>query len=160
MAVLRDDADRPERRRRAQDRTHVVRIGHLIEDQKHRPFRRVRQKLVEPGVLQRLDFDHHALVRGVRRNEATEVRRLGDGHRDVLRELHELRRLACRPGAQHLAVGIVERRRNRVLAPEARAVGRAMALMRLFALRHLGVRHQFAAHQPWQEPLVRRAKVG
>ena len=130
MAVLGDDPDRSEGRGRAQDRADIMRVGDLVEDEQHGAFRRVAEHVVEPDILERLDLDHHALVRRVVRHQPAEVGDVGEGHRNVLGELHEPRGFARRPGAKHLALGIVERRRDRVPAPEARAVGRAVLMMR------------------------------
>src|SRR6185312_14883871 len=52
-----------------------------------------------------------------------------------LGKLPEGRRFALRPGAQHLALGVVERGGDRMPAPQARAL-RSAALMRDFAARH------------------------
>ena len=136
MAVLGDDADRAERGGRAQDRADIVRVGDLVEHQQDRALRRLVEQLVEPHVFERLDLDHHALVRRVVRHQPAEVGASASVTGNVLRELHERRGLARRPGAQHLALGIVERRGDRVLAPEARPVGGPVALMRFLAARH------------------------
>jgi hypothetical protein len=75
-------------------------------------------------------------MRRVIGHEATEIGRLGKRHRNVLRELHVGGDVPRRPGAQDFAERIVERGRNRVLAPQARPVGRAVALVGFLAPRH------------------------
>src|SRR5439155_17872304 len=70
------------------------------------------------------------------RHEAAEVRDVGQGHRYLCRELHRRRAFARRPGFQDLALGVVERGGDGMLAPQPRPVGRSMALMRFLAPRH------------------------
>ena len=61
MAVLGDDAERAERRRRAQDGADIVRIGHLVEHQQRRALRsigqQIRKLLVTENALRRLNED-------------------------------------------------------------------------------------------------------
>ena len=56
VAVLGDDFDRAERRRRAKDCTDIMRIGYLVEDKKDRAFAGPSDQLVEPRILERLDL--------------------------------------------------------------------------------------------------------
>ena len=64
------------------------------------------EHVVEPHVLERLDLDHHALVRRVVRHQPAEVGDVGERHRDVLGKLHEARGLARRPGLSTLRSGL------------------------------------------------------
>ena len=136
MTVLGDNAERAERGRRAQDRADIVRIGDLVEHEQNRPFARALEHIVEPHFLERLGFDHHALVRRVVGNQSAEICDFGERNRQVRGKLHERCRLARRPRAQHPAVGVVERGRDRMTAPETRPVCGSMTLMRFFAARH------------------------
>ena len=85
---------------------------------------------------ERLDFDHDTLVRRIVRNHPAKVGRLGHGHLKLRRELHEIGGFARRPGLQNLAVRIVERGGDGVLAPEPGSVGIAVTLVGLFAAGH------------------------
>ena len=128
VAVLRDDSDRPERRGRAQDRADIMRIGDLVEHQQDRAIAGLAEHVAKPDVLQRLDLDDHALMRRVVRDQPAEVGDVGQGDRDFLRETHEIRRVARCPGAQDLALRIVERRGDGMLSPQSRAVRRTVGM--------------------------------
>ena len=91
MAVLGDDSDRSERRGRAQDRADIVRIGDLVEHQQNGALAAPRQEFVEPDVLERLDLDHHALVRRVVRHQPAEVGRSASVTGTSFGKLHEAR---------------------------------------------------------------------
>ena len=88
MAVLRDDADRSERRCGTEDGSDIVRVRDLIEHEQHGAFGRFGKDIVEPDVLERFDLDHHPLVRRVVRNETAEVGDVGQ------RDLHLLAEIA------------------------------------------------------------------
>jgi len=120
--VLGDDADRAERGGGAEDRADIVRVGNLIEHQQDGTFGGLGQQVAEPQIVERLDLDHHALVRRVGRDHAAEVGAFGPHHHQILGEVHQCRGLKRGPRFQHPAIGIVERRRNRMLAPETRPV--------------------------------------
>jgi len=94
------------------------------------------QQPVEPHVLERLDLDDDALMRRVGRNQSSKVRRLRHGHGDLLGQLHVIRGLAGGPRSKHLAIGIVERRGDRMPAPQSRPVRGAVALVGFLAARH------------------------
>jgi len=136
MAILRDDSDRPEGRRGTKDRADIVRVGDLVEHQKDRALLCLVQQPVEPHVLERLDLDDDALMRRVGRNQSSKVRRLRHGHGDLLGQLHVIRGLAGGPRSKHLAIGIVERRGDRMPAPQSRPVRGAVALVGFLAARH------------------------
>lgn len=138
MTILGDDSDSSEGSSRSQDCSNVMRIRHLVEDKQDGPIRRIRQNVVEPRFIERLDLDHDALVRSIVRHEAAEVGRFRKGDRDILRELHEAGRLAGCPGAQDFAVRIIERCRDCMLAPESRPVRCAVALVRFLPPGHFG----------------------
>ena len=87
MAVLRDDPDRPERRGGAQDGADIMRVGDLVEDEQDCAVRGVAKNFVQPDILERFDFDDHALMRSVVRNEPAEVGRFGKRDLHVLREI-------------------------------------------------------------------------
>ena len=148
MAVLGNDPDYPERRGGAQDRADIMRVGDLIEDQQHGPLSRAAQDFVEPDLLERLGFDHHALVWSVARNQPAEVGDVGECHRNLLGKLHRRGRIARRPRAQDLPPGIVECGSDGVSAPEARAVGRAVLVMRAFAGHSVPLRMDRASRNP------------
>ena len=118
MAILGYDPDRTERGGGTQDRSDIVRIGDLVEDEQHSTIWRLRQHVSQPNILQRLDLDHYPLMRRVMRHHPSEIRRFGHDDRHFRRELHEVGRLACGPRLQHLAVGIIERSGNSMLSPE------------------------------------------
>jgi hypothetical protein len=136
VAVLGHDSERAECRRRAEDRADVVRIGDLVEDEQHGALAGRVKKAIQPDIVEHLDLDHHALVRRIVGNEPTKVRRLGKSHRQLLGECHRGRSLSRRPGAEDLALRIVERGRDRMLAPQARPIGRSVALVRFLAAGH------------------------
>ena len=133
MTVLGDDPDCSERRGRAQDGADIVRIGDLVEDQQQRFFGRIGEQVGKPDILERLDLDHHALVRRIGGNQAAEVGGFGHDHRGILRKLHEVRGFARCPGLEQAPLGIVECRGDRMAAPEARAPGIAAALVLVLA---------------------------
>jgi hypothetical protein len=89
MTILCNDADRPERCRRTQDRADIVRVGHLVEDEKHCTVGSVRQQIIDPDFLERLNLDDDSLMRSVIRYEAAKIGSFGKRNRDLLRELHE-----------------------------------------------------------------------
>ena len=138
MAVLRDDPDRAERRRRAQDRADIMRIGDLVEHQQHPALRGFGQQVAEPHVLEWLDLDHYALVRRVGGDHPAEIGHLGAHHDEVLGEIHEARSLERGPRFQHPPLGIVERGRDRMLAPETRPIGIAATLSLVLARHEVG----------------------
>src|SRR3954451_11222157 len=70
------------------------------------------------------------------RHQAAKVRHIRERDGDVVRELHDGSGFTGRPRAQDLAGRIVERGGDRMLPPEARAIGGAMALVRFLAPRH------------------------
>ena len=148
MAVLGNDPDRPERGGGAQNRADVMRIGDLIEDQQHGTLSRAAQDFVEPDLLERFGFDHHALVGSIARNQPAEVGDVGECHRNLLGKLHRRGRIARRPCAQDLPPRIVERGCNGVTAPEARTVGRAVLVMRAFAGHAAPLRMDRAGRNP------------
>ncbi len=136
MAVLGDDAERPERRRGAEDGADIVGVGHLVEHQQQRPVWCVGQQAIEPDIGERLDLDDHPLVRCVAGNQPAEIGRLGHGHRNILGKLHERRGFPRRPGLQNSAFWIVERRGHGMFAPQPGPVGAAVTLMRFLAPGH------------------------
>ncbi len=86
-------------------------------------LRRARPSLA----AERLDFDHHALVRRVGGDHAAEIGHLGAHHDEVLGEIHEACGLERGPRLVDPPLGIIERGRDRMLAPETRPVGIATA---------------------------------
>jgi len=75
-------------------------------------------------------------MRRVVRHETAEIRDIGERDLNFFRELHESGRFPGCPCAEHLPVWIVERGRDRMLAPETRAVRSAVTLVRLLAPGH------------------------
>ena len=130
-----------------QDGTHIVRVRDLVEDQQDGFLRSSGQQVVEPMVIQRLDFDHHPLMRRIVRHQPAKVGDVCERHGDILGKLHKARRFTRRPGAKHLALRIVERRCDGVLAPQAWPVRGPVTLMRYLAPRH--------ADFPWRRGVVR-----
>ena len=123
VAVLGDEAERAERRRRAQDRADVVRIGDLVEhDQRARVVLALREEVGEPHVLERLDLGDDALVRGIGGDELSQVGDVGVGHRDLGGHVELRGGLPGQPQLAHGTLGIGERGGDRVAAPEARAL--------------------------------------
>ena len=100
VAVLRDDAERIERRRRAQDRADIVRIGHLIEHQQ-RPavLRALLEQIAEPDILERLDLGDDALMRRVAGHQPAEIGDVGIDDREDRRQVERRQRLARAPDA-------------------------------------------------------------
>ena len=135
MAILGDDTKRIERRRRAQDRADIVRIGHLIEHQQRPPIvRALLQQIDQEDILQRIDLDDDALVRRVLRHQPPQIGRLGEGHRHLRREGPErLRRLARRPDAADRPLGVGEGGGDGVPSPETGPVGRGLGRAMAFA---------------------------
>ncbi len=136
MAVLGDDPDGSERRRRAQDRADIVRVGDLVENQEQGALAGVAEDIAKPDVFKRLDFDDHPLVRRIVRDQPAEVGHVGERYRNLLREAHEPGAFARRPGLEYAPQGIVERRGDRMLAPQARAVCRSVVLVRSLVAGH------------------------
>ena len=122
VTILRDDRGRIERRRRAQHRTDIVRIGDLIEDDQRALAVRVNlllQQIAEKHVVERVDFDHQSLMRRVARNESRKVGDLGIGNGNHRRQVELTERFARAPDALYGAIGVGERRQNGVATPEA-----------------------------------------
>ena len=111
MAVLGDDPDRPERRRRAQDRADIMRVGDLVEDQQDRALAgasaRISPSQTSSSGSTSITTPWCGASLGTSRPRSGASARVTG---DVVRKLHEGRGVARRPGLQHLAVGIVERR--------------------------------------------------
>src|SRR6476660_4524545 len=154
MAVLGDNTDRSESRRGAQDRSDIVRVGDLVEDEQHSLFASAAQKPIEPCVLERLDLDDHALVWRVMRNQPAEVGNVRQRDRYVLGKLHEGRCLAGCPGLQYLAIGIVERGGDSVLSPQSWSVRRSVTMVRF-----LPPRHRIALSFPGAAVQLRRCRL-
>src|SRR5215207_3370586 len=57
MAVLSDDRDGAERGGGAQDGAQIMWVGHLVEDEEYRALRGVGEYVIQPRLLERLDFD-------------------------------------------------------------------------------------------------------
>ncbi len=89
MTVLGDDPDRAERGRRAQDRADIMRVGDLVEHQQDGASGGLAQQAVEPDIVERLDLDHHALVRRIVGNQPAKIGRLGERYGHIRRKLHE-----------------------------------------------------------------------
>ena len=90
---------------------------------------------VAAGAAAVLAYESH-LREHLPRVSLAEIRSLRhrDGH--VFRELHERRGFARCPSLQNPAIGIVERRRNGMLAPQSRTVRRTMTLVGFLAPGH------------------------
>lgn len=153
MAILGDDPDRSECGGGSQDRSDIVWIGDLIEHQQYRAFGRLVKEAVEPGIVEWLDLDDHALVRSIVRDEAGKIVNVGECYGDVGRKLHEAGGFTRGPGAKHLALRVIERSGNGMLAPEPRTVRRSMSLMASFAPRHGA---PMRARQPVRNSLLGR----
>jgi hypothetical protein len=134
VAVLRDQRGGIERRGGAQDRTEVMRIGHLVEND-DRAVGVALEHVGQVHLVERQAFEHQPLVRRVARDESGEVGAVGVLERKVGRQFAVERGEALARGPQ-LAVaarGIVQRRFDRVAAPQPdgalrRAAGAASAL--------------------------------
>ena len=120
MAILGDDADRPERRGGAEDRADIMRVGDLVEHQQGGAFGRVGEDVAEPDVLERRNLDHHALVRRVVGHQPAEIGDVGEAQRGCGIEGEFGRGVVGDPYARDPPLGIGERRGDRVPPPESR----------------------------------------
>src|SRR3546814_15103388 len=80
VAILRDDRRGVERRRRAEHRADIVRVGDLIENDERALAVGVDlllQQIAEIDAFERVDLDHQSLMRGVARDESREIGDLG-----------------------------------------------------------------------------------
>ncbi len=121
VAVLRDDRRRIERRRRAQHRADIVRIGDLVEDNERTLALRIHlflQQVAEMDILERVDLDHQPLMRRVARDESREVGDVRIADRNHRRQVELAQCLARAPDALDVAFGVGERGENGVAAPE------------------------------------------
>ena len=130
MAVLRDDAECIERRRRAQDGADIVRIGHLIEHQ-HRAgvVAPGGEQLVEEDILERIDLQHQPLVRCIARHHPAEIGDIGIDDRQHRRQFQLRQRLTRAPQLARGAFGIGERGRHGMPPPETGAGVVALGLV-------------------------------
>ena len=119
VTVLRDDRRGTERRGRAQDRADVVRVGHLVEHQ-HRPAV-LADHVIEEYVLQRRAFEHQPLMRRIARDQPGEIVRIGILDGKIRRQfaVEGIDALTRRPQLAVLALGVLERRFDRVPPPQA-----------------------------------------
>ena len=131
VPVLGDDAERVERRRRAQDRADIVGVGDMVEHEQRPPVRRLVEQVGEQHVGQPLDLGDQALVRRIARHQPAEIGDVGEGDGNAPVDLERGRRFAGRPDADDLALGIGERRGDGVAPPETGTVLRLAGLARL-----------------------------
>jgi len=150
VPVLRDHAQGVERRRGAQDRADIVRIGDLIEDEQRAMILRLIEEVGEEKIFEPLDLDDDALVRRVARDEAAEIGDVGESERDGGVDLVAGGGLARREDPHHPPLRIGERGGDGVSAPETGAVlglgrlaGLASHRFALAAARMLGKRRRF-----------------
>jgi hypothetical protein len=118
MAILQDDAPRPESRRRAEDGADVLRISHLVQ---HKQETRCGiGQIFQRHPLQRRGLDHHPLVRRAGRQIAGDLAVLQDLHGEVRMQHFQLG--GAIRGGQHLgrrvAVRVRQRRLHSVPAPD------------------------------------------
>ena len=133
MAVLRDDTDGSECRRRTQDSANIMRVRHLVEHEQDGPLGRLVEDVFKPDFFERLGFYNHALVRSIVRDEAAEVGDVGQRDGQLFGEWQRRRRFSRSPGADYLALRVVERGGHRMPTPEARTLRASVALMRFLA---------------------------
>ena len=128
MAILRDNRGRVERRGRTQDGADIVRIGHLIEHH-DRPVRLAQRDLVEEHVLQGRAFEHQPLMRRILGDQPRQIGDIGIFDREALGQfaIEAGDAFASRPQLAVLALGVLERRLDRVTAPQAHLSGAGLA---------------------------------
>ncbi len=127
MTILRHDRRRTERRGRAQDGAHIVRVRHLIEDE-YRPLCPFGEHVFQEYGLKRLDLEDEPLVRRIGGDQSREIGRFANFHGDIGRQVKLLGDLACHPQLPEAPRRIGERCLYRVAAIEARQFRRAAAL--------------------------------
>ena len=121
MPVLRDDAQRVERRRRPQDRADIMRVRHLVQHQDRAlVVAPLFQHFVQPDIVQRFDFGDDALMRRVRRDHPAHVGDVGIDDRQHRGQVERGQRFARAPYLAHDAIGVGESRDNGVTPIEAR----------------------------------------
>jgi hypothetical protein len=124
VAVLRHQRGGAESRSRAQDRSDIVRIGHLIEH--HQGPRRIAiEHVVKEDILQRIAFQHQPLMRRIARDQPAKVGGLGIFDREILGQFTIERGdpFAGCPQLAVLTLGVLERRLDRVAAPQPDCAG-------------------------------------
>ena len=122
MPILRHDPKRIKGRSRAQNRAHIVRIGHLIENEERpvvpRPF---GEQITQPHFLKRFNLKHQALVRRVPRDHPAQISNVGIDDLQILGDNDLAHLFARAPQLAERAIGVVHRGINGMTPPKTGA---------------------------------------